>query len=89
MKILIDTTVSKAATVTLFEGNKEILTKKGTDALVLVEAILKENNLEFEEVDFELLNQPGSYTGLKIGASLVNALNFAKGQKDLVFPDYE
>jgi tRNA A37 threonylcarbamoyladenosine modification protein TsaB len=89
MKILIDTTVSKKATVTLFDADLEIASEKGADALVLVSKVLKVHKLKLDEVDFELKNEPGSYTGLKVGASVVNTLNFLKGKTDLVIPQYQ
>ena len=88
MKILVDTTISKQATVSFFRGSKPVVQKIGTDALTLVSEILKEQNLKLEEVDFELRNEKGSYTGLKIGATLVNTLNFLKGKNKLVIPEY-
>lgn len=88
MKILIDNTISKVAKVSLFDKDKLLSQKEGTDALVLVNELLKENKLDLKDVLFELKNEPGSYTGLKIGASLINALNFARGKKGLVIPKY-
>ena len=89
MKILVDTTISKVATVTLLDGDKTVLTKTGTDALVLVAEILKEKNLGINDASFELKNEPGSYTGLKVGATLINTLNFTKGKKEMVIPKYQ
>lgn len=88
MKILIDTTVSKKATVSLFRGQKLITQKEGDSPLELIAKILKENQLTIKEVDFELKNEPGSYTGLKVGAAIVNALNFTLGKKEMVTPKY-
>ncbi len=88
MRILIDTTISKQATVSFFKGNKPIMQKIGTDALTLISEILEEQKLTWEEVDFELRDEKGSYTGLKVGATLVNTLNFLKGQDKLVIPEY-
>ena len=88
MKILVDNTISKQATVSFFKNDKPIVQKIGSDALTLVAQILKEQDLKWEEVDFELRNEKGSYTGLKVGATLVNTLNFLKGSNKLVIPEY-
>lgn len=89
MKITIDTTISKQATVTLTEKDVEIVSQTGSDALKLVAQILDAKKLRIEDVDFELKNQPGSYTGLKIGASLVNTFNFIKGKSTIIIPNYQ
>lgn len=88
MKIIVDTTVSKKATVTLMDNGKMIAEKLGEQALELVDQIVKEYKLDLSSLEFELRNEPGSYTGLKVGASLVNALNFLNGKNDLVDPKY-
>lgn len=46
--------------------------------LNLITEILKENNLEFKDLTgIEVEKGPGSYTGLKVGASVANALGFS------------
>lgn len=46
--------------------------------LNLITEILKENNLEFSDLfGIEVEKGPGSYTGLKVGASVANALGFS------------
>src|SRR3989344_3663806 len=46
--------------------------------LNLITEILKENNLEFSDLTgIEVEKGPGSYTGLKVGASVANALGFS------------
>lgn len=46
--------------------------------LNLITDILKENNLEFKDLkEIEVEKGPGSYTGLKVGASVANALGFS------------
>lgn len=88
MKILIDTTISKKATVSLYNDKQLISGKSGDSALELVDQFIKENKLTLSGLEFELKNEPGSYTGLKVGASLVNALNFVNGKKALITPKY-
>lgn len=88
MKILVDTTISKQATVSFFKEGKLVVQKFGADALTLIAEILEEQKISWEEVDFELRNEKGSYTGLKVGATLVNTLNFLKDKDTLVIPEY-
>lgn len=46
--------------------------------LNLITEILKKNKLEFSDLTaIEIEKGPGSYTGLKVGASVANALGFA------------
>lgn len=46
--------------------------------LNLITEILKENNFEFKDLKgIEVEKGPGSYTGLKVGASVANALGFS------------
>jgi hypothetical protein len=70
--------------VTLFKGDKIIdeLTDSN-DILELVKKILRKNNLSLQDIDeFRLNTGPGSFTGIKIGVSIVNTLNyFLKGKK--------
>jgi tRNA threonylcarbamoyladenosine biosynthesis protein TsaB len=62
--------------------------------LNLIAEILKENNLEFADLSgIDVEKGPGSYTGLKVGASVANALGFSlnipvnnkKTETDLVY----
>jgi tRNA threonylcarbamoyladenosine biosynthesis protein TsaB len=46
--------------------------------LNLITEILKENSLDFKDLKgIEVEKGPGSYTGLKVGASVANALGFS------------
>lgn len=46
--------------------------------LPLIEKLLKKNNLEFKDLTgVEVATGPGSYTGLKVGVSVANALGYA------------
>ncbi len=50
--------------------------------LELITEILRENKLEFSDLSgIEVAKGPGSYTGLKVGASVANALGFGLGIK--------
>jgi tRNA A37 threonylcarbamoyladenosine modification protein TsaB len=89
MKILVDTTESKIAKISLYDGETLVEQSIGSSPVPLISQILEKHHLQTDEVDYQLVNKPGSYTGLKVGASVVNALTFANGKTDLVFPDYE
>lgn len=48
--------------------------------LPIIEKILKKNKLEFKDLTgIEVETGPGSYTGLKVGVSVANALGFSLG----------
>lgn len=48
--------------------------------LPLIEKILKKNKLEYKDLDgLEVETGPGSFTGLRVGVSVANALGFALG----------
>lgn len=84
-KILyINTQDSKVITVALKEKGKVVasLNKKneyGSQVLLpLIIKLLKQNKLDFKDLNgIEAEEGPGSFTGLKVGASLAQALGFA------------
>jgi len=48
--------------------------------LPLIEKILKTNKLEFKDLtEIEVETGPGSFTGLRVGVSVANALGFSLG----------
>lgn len=50
--------------------------------LPLLDKILKKNNLTYKDLEsLEVETGPGSFTGLKVGVSIANALGFALGIK--------
>lgn len=87
-KIIIDTTISRVATITLLENGNQIEKITGGEPLPLIADLMTKHQLKIETTEFELVKEKGSYTGLKIGASLVNALGFIQGKDKLVFPEY-
>lgn len=100
--ISIDTSDNKKINIELeINGVKNNLSSesvilKSEAALPLIDKLLKENNLKIEEVDEVKVNTgPGSYTGLRVGAAIANALGFLlkipinnKKIGDLVGPVY-
>jgi len=96
-KIIIDATIKSDTKVSLvkIEGGKEnpLSEKKGDiDVVVAIQELLSENNLPLVDVASLVSNPgPGSFTGLKIGSTVANVLNWALGRKkisELEFPDY-
>jgi tRNA threonylcarbamoyladenosine biosynthesis protein TsaB len=83
-KILtIDTSNNKKISVGLeVDGKKSEITEDSTvlrseAALPVVERLLKKNNLEVNQIDGIKVNKgPGSFTGLRVGTAIVNALAF-------------
>lgn len=88
MLLAIDTTAA-IATVALFQDG-EFVCEREADAgkkhaetlLPLIDELLEENGVRIQQIDlFAVDVGPGSFTGVRIGASLVNALAFATGKK--------
>lgn len=85
MKILyLDTSDSSNISARLEVDGKsfeELSTKKTQrpeSILILIEKLLKNAGVSLEEVDtIKVKRGPGSYTGLKVGVSVANALSFA------------
>lgn len=53
----------------------------GSQALLpLIEKLLKQNNLEYQDLEaIEVTTGPGSFTGLRVGVSVANALGYSLG----------
>lgn len=84
MILWINTSDRKKIEVSLRKGDKLVNSKFaendfGSQVLLnLIVDILKENKLEFKDLTgIETEKGPGSYTGLKVGASVANALGFS------------
>lgn len=100
--INIDTSDNKKINVELeINGVKNNMSSESTIlkseiALPLIDKLLKDNNLKIEEIDEVKVNTgPGSYTGLRVGSAIANALGFLlkipinnKKIGDLVKPVY-
>lgn len=84
MTLWINTADRKKIEVALKKDGEIVSTKSaendfGSQVLLnLITEILKKNNLDFKDLkSIEIEKGPGSYTGLKVGASVANALGFS------------
>ena len=80
--LYIDTTKRETVTVRLeIDGKKYQKTVDNTQAqevLPLIEKLLKEKKIKFNQINRIKVNTgPGSFTGIRVGVSIANALSFA------------
>lgn len=99
MKLFIDTADSQKTIVGLGERRKEFKTKehKSQKLLELIDQTLKKQKKTLKDItEIEVNLGPGSFTGLRVGISVANALGWAlkvpiNGKKvgQLAEPKYE
>lgn len=84
MILYIDTSHPKVVEVKLKKHEEELDSLRGENdygsqiLLPLIEQILKKNNLDYEDLtEVKVATGPGSFTGLRVGISVANALAFA------------
>jgi len=92
-KIYIDSADRKEKSVQLLEDDKVVSEKKGDiDIVGAIRDLLKESKLNVKDIDeFSSNLGPGSFTGLKMGVTIANVLNWALGKKkitELDLPNY-
>lgn len=74
--------------------NDELIVEKSGDLDIngSIKKLLDENKLKISDIDeFEANPGPGSFTGLKIGVTIANVLNWVLGKKkvsELTYPKY-
>lgn len=96
MKLFIDTSEIYTAKVAIDEFKKESQSQKLKSQMVLplIEEIFQEHGITFKDItDVEVALGPGSFTGLRVGATVANALGFllgipVNGKNTLVIPQY-
>ncbi len=97
--ISIDTSNNKIITVGLRVGDKEHSLSRDFDrktqpVLPLIVQILEENKLTLKDINEIRVNQgPGSFTGLRVGVAIANALGYLLkvpvNGKETVEPSYQ
>lgn len=82
--LLIDTTSSQEIVVGLAIGNKKYIEKKKLNSkkrevvLELIQKLIKKNKISLKDLNgIEINPGPGSFTGIRVGISIANALSFA------------
>jgi tRNA A37 threonylcarbamoyladenosine modification protein TsaB len=91
---LIDSTDRYKKSVKLIRSSGEIMEEKSgdVDLVSALQELLKKHKLAVKDIEiFEVNPGPGSFTGLKIGATIANVLNWALGKKksnQLTYPNY-
>lgn len=92
-KIFIDTTQRYEKTVRLVQSDKLIDEIKGDfDIVSGIRDILERHKLKPSDIKlYEANPGPGSFTGIKVGVTIANVLNWATGNrslKNLIMPRY-
>jgi len=83
MKLFLNTVVPKKAVVSLIDDKGNLISQEeSTEPLVAIDQLLKKAHLKLKDIrQIDYHAGPGSFTGLRIGAAVVDSLNFALGRK--------
>ena len=84
-KIFLNTTDRNNKSVILKKDDDIIAEKTGDlDIIQSIRELLEENDLEITDIEEVVpVLGPGSFTGLKIGVTISNILNWVNGNKDI------
>jgi tRNA threonylcarbamoyladenosine biosynthesis protein TsaB len=100
MKLSLDTSAINTAKIALeidgkrFEKTSESKIMKSQMVLPMIEEILREHKLRLTDITaITVVTGPGSFTGLRVGATVANALGYllhvpVNGKKALAIPTY-
>lgn len=93
-RLYLDTTDRKQKIVKLFKEEKLMYSVSSEESeFELIDKVLVKVGIKFRDIDSIDVNRgPGSFTGLKIGATIANTFNYLKGNiekwDDLIIPEY-
>lgn len=87
----LDTTQAKKSRVEITKGEQKLIVVLGESPLPTIDKALSEAHVALSQIDQFTSNPgPGSFTGVRIGAAVINTLNYALNKNaDLVEPLYE
>ena len=84
--LILDTADNKKISVGLKINNKEYIKTQGIKSnktqivLPMIDNLLRKHSIKLEDIgEIEVNTKPGSFTGLRVGMSIANALAFALG----------
>ena len=82
MKLYLDTSEAKKAKVDLIQGEKVLDSVISDSPLKSIDKIIKKNKLKLSDIEeFNYHPGPGSFTGLRVGAAVINTLNWTLDRK--------
>ena len=90
-KVILDTTRREEKSIKLTIDGKEEEVRVGGDVLAALEKLLSRHGLSLVDLDeMTMVSGPGSFTGLRVGAAIVNAFSYARTSSlaGLVIPEY-
>ncbi len=81
LTLFLDTTLAKHAVVKITRDDQVLAQEEGEEPLPTIEKALAKARLKLTDIDeFNANPGPGSYTGIRVGLAVVNALNWSLGK---------